>query len=183
MTTRSLVRASLLTVIVVLVSCSDATVPTAPLSVPSAGVAPTPEPAQPLPAPTPPAIISVDVTGARVFRFVSPLPQLPVSWYTGGSRYVLYPDGAFVLEYPHVVYRGRYTEDGGRITFECRRSPCLCVLDGRRARPSRPAGDSQSADAPGDDWRAHVARHGRRDLPCSSPTGEGQGRFGAFVVL
>ena len=35
-----------------------------------------------------------------------------------GSRYVLYRDGTFVLEYPNGQYRGTYTETAGRITFE-----------------------------------------------------------------
>jgi hypothetical protein len=30
---------------------------------------------------------------------------------------VLYEDGRFALEYPHVTYRGTYIQDGATITF------------------------------------------------------------------
>jgi hypothetical protein len=100
-------RAGLLAFLVVSVSCSDATLPTAPLPTPPATVAPTP------PAPVPPT----DSSEARVFGFVSS-PYPAVQGYTTGSRYVLYRDGAFVLQYPHVEYRGTYTEAEGRINFE-----------------------------------------------------------------
>lgn len=33
------------------------------------------------------------------------------------SRFVLYDDGAFVLQYPTGEYRGGYTETNGAITF------------------------------------------------------------------
>ena len=101
-------RAGLLVFLGVSVSCSDATLPTAPLPTPTAAVAPTPP--APFPGPTEPS-------GSRVFGFVSS-PYPAVQPYTTGSRYVLYRDGAFVLQYPHVEYRGRYTEAEGRINFE-----------------------------------------------------------------
>jgi hypothetical protein len=33
------------------------------------------------------------------------------------SRYLLYDDGKFTLEYPHVSYRGTYAEDGSTMIF------------------------------------------------------------------
>ncbi len=104
----SVVHAGLLAFLVVSVSCSDATLPTAPGPLPAAAVAP---------SPTPPAAGPTDSSGARVFGYLSS-PYPSVQPYTTGSRYVLYRDGAFVLEYPHVQYRGTYTEAAGRITFE-----------------------------------------------------------------
>ena len=103
----SVVHAGLLAFLVVSVSCSDGTLPTAPFPIPAAAVAP---------APTPPAAGPTDSSGARVFGFhSSPYPS--VQPYTTASRYVLYRDGSFVLQYPHVQYRGTYTEAAGRITF------------------------------------------------------------------
>ncbi len=98
----SVVQAGLLVFLVGSVSCSDATLPTAPLPIPGAAVAPAPSP--------PPA------GPARVFGFQSS-PYPAVLPYTAASRYVLYGDGSFVLQYPHVQYGGTYTEAAGRITF------------------------------------------------------------------
>ena len=45
----------------------------------------------------------------------------PVSSYTSTSRFVLYDNGAFVLQYPSLVgpgYRGEYQQVGASITFE-----------------------------------------------------------------
>jgi hypothetical protein len=41
----------------------------------------------------------------------------PVTWYTLGSRFVLREDGSFVLQYPHVEYRGTYSAHEGTIDF------------------------------------------------------------------
>ena len=38
-------------------------------------------------------------------------------WYTAASRFVLFDDGTFMLQYPHVVYRGTYTQDGSALVF------------------------------------------------------------------
>ncbi len=81
----------------------------APPTAPAAAVPPT-APADPLPEPTP-------FPGPGVYAF-APSPGVRVQSYTSGSRYVLANDGTFVLEYPHVAYRGRYSEVGGRITFD-----------------------------------------------------------------
>jgi hypothetical protein len=50
----------------------------------------------------------------------APSPGANVQSYTLGSRYVLNEDGTFALQYPSLIgeYRGRYTEAGGRITFD-----------------------------------------------------------------
>ncbi len=104
----SVVRAGLLAFLVVSVSCSDSTLPTAPGPLPAAAVAP---------SPTPPTEGPTDSSEARVFEFVSS-PYSSVQPYTTVSRYLLYRDGTFVLEYLHVQYRGTYTEAAGRITFE-----------------------------------------------------------------
>jgi hypothetical protein len=117
---QSVVRASLFALAVVSVSCSDARMPTAPRSVAT-------EPVTSGPAPAPPAEPS-GTTGTRIFGFAS--SQLPVSQSTAGSRYVLHPDGAFVLEYPDFVYRGRYREANGRLIFEWDTWGALGVLAG-----------------------------------------------------
>jgi hypothetical protein len=74
------------------------------------------------PAVTPPAVApspeATPVAGTRVFAFKSPAqPAQTVGWYTPGSRYVLYEDGRFALEYPHGTYRGTYVQNGAAITF------------------------------------------------------------------
>lgn len=55
----------------------------------------------------------------RTFRFSAPLGY-PVRYFTEKSRFVLYDNGAFFLEYflPAGFFRGRYTETDGVITFE-----------------------------------------------------------------
>lgn len=41
----------------------------------------------------------------------------PVQSYTLNSRFVLHEDGSFVLQYPHVEYRGTYSANEGTIVF------------------------------------------------------------------
>jgi hypothetical protein len=61
------------------------------------------------------------VTGtARVFNFLSQ-SSYAISGFTTRSRYVLYDNGTFVLQYADnggFEYRGRYTEVNSIITFE-----------------------------------------------------------------
>jgi hypothetical protein len=60
------------------------------------------------------------VTPARVFVFDREL-LYSVRTFTVGSRFVLYDDGSFALQYlnaPTGEYRGRYKEVDGNITFE-----------------------------------------------------------------
>jgi hypothetical protein len=55
---------------------------------------------------------------SRTFTFDHEL-SYPVRDYTKNSRFVLYDNGAFVLQYVgRGEYRGRYAEDKGVITFE-----------------------------------------------------------------
>jgi hypothetical protein len=55
---------------------------------------------------------------ARTFVFDRQLSH-PISSYTRESRFVLYENGAFVLQYASLGggYRGGYTEENGVITF------------------------------------------------------------------
>jgi hypothetical protein len=59
------------------------------------------------------------VEGARTFVFAHELTY-PVSGGTWASRYVLYPDGTFALQFggPGLQYRGRYTESNSVIVFD-----------------------------------------------------------------
>jgi hypothetical protein len=79
----------------------------------TAPMAATQPPALPAPTPTPPAPPSFPpLSGpSRTFIFDHAL-SYPVSDYTKKSRFVLYDNGAFVLQYPSVGanYRGGYTE-------------------------------------------------------------------------
>jgi hypothetical protein len=71
-------------------------------------------------APLPPATFPDVVKPARIFVF-SASPGYPVSGYTSESRYVLYDDGAFALQYLRSLgsplYPGTYKEADGKITF------------------------------------------------------------------
>jgi hypothetical protein len=88
-------------------ACSDVKMPTAPAPVHSQQV-PALEPLPPLPPISRPA---------RVFEFV-PSPAHPTSAITETSRYVLYDDGTFALQFNGVFeYLGTYTEADGVIQF------------------------------------------------------------------
>jgi hypothetical protein len=55
---------------------------------------------------------------ARIFVFDREL-SYPVAAYTKTSRFVLYDNGAFALQYEGLgEYRGRYTESNGEIGFD-----------------------------------------------------------------
>jgi hypothetical protein len=84
-----------------------------------------PTASSPLPS-VPPATRSGGVTfpplsgPSRTFLFGRELLH-PVSGYTRASRFVLYDNGAFVLQFPSVGeggYRGGYEQVNGVITFE-----------------------------------------------------------------
>jgi len=96
---------ALLAVALAAVGCSSAA-PTTPS--PTAAITASPDPRL-LPIPGP----------FRTFTFKSEL-SYPVASYTKSSRFVLYDNGAFVLDYPGYPfnYRGVYTESNGQITFE-----------------------------------------------------------------
>lgn len=74
-----------------------------------------------LAAPTPPAATNLPpLSGpSRTFTFAGELSH-PVGAATKDSRFVLYENGAFVLQYVKLglEYRGRYTEADGVVTFE-----------------------------------------------------------------
>jgi hypothetical protein len=76
----------------------------------------------PTPAPTPPPTpVFPPLSGpSRTFVFDRGLTYQNVENYTRTSRFVLYDDGAFALQYgtPALEYRGGYTEANGVITFE-----------------------------------------------------------------
>jgi hypothetical protein len=76
-------------------------------STPSSGAGRQPSSGAPAPAPAGPS---------RIFGSATALTY-PLAAYTVSSRYVLYDDGAFALEYPSGEYRGTYQESGGTITF------------------------------------------------------------------
>jgi hypothetical protein len=98
------------------VGCSDRVTPTAPDPPPqSAPTAPVP-PIPPIPeGPFPPV-----TQPARVYLFASAL-SYPVDEPTSSSRYVLYENGTFALQYLRsrgaFQYGGTYTEANGIITF------------------------------------------------------------------
>ena len=75
-----------------------------------------------LPPTTPtPATVFPPLSGpSRTFIFDREL-SYPVSGYTRSSRFVLYDNGAFMLQYPSLGeggYRGRYKDANGKIMFE-----------------------------------------------------------------
>ena len=103
----TVIRLSLGTMLIVGAAC-ETQVPTSPRVVnpPFTGpVVATPK----FPAPTGPS---------RTFVFDHEL-SFPVSGGTASSRFVLYDNGAFELQYSaSLQYRGRYTETDGKIVFE-----------------------------------------------------------------
>jgi hypothetical protein len=81
--------------------CSNVSSPVAPPSPTVVGVTPPPPLSRP----------------GRLY--VAAPSQQPMSWYTRSSSYILYDDGRFSLEYPHVAYSGSYRVAGnGVVTFE-----------------------------------------------------------------
>jgi hypothetical protein len=79
---------------------------------------------QPAPAPPPPPRTNFPpLTGpSRTFVFERPL-SYGVSHYTASSRFVLYDNGAFVLQYPSIgaEYRGAYTDTDGVLILDWER--------------------------------------------------------------
>jgi hypothetical protein len=98
-------RTATIGLVVILSGCSAA--PTAPTPMAAAPTAIAAAPTGPAPAP---------LTEGRVFVYSASSLKSPQS-YTERSRYVLYGDGTFTLEYPHVAYRGTYREAADAITF------------------------------------------------------------------
>jgi hypothetical protein len=106
------VRRSAIVVLLVLLSACAGSGPTSPTGT---------NPAPSLPLPTPPATNFPPLSGpSRTFIFAREL-LYPVSDYTKKSRFILYDNGAFVLQFPSVGeggYRGGYKDASGVITFE-----------------------------------------------------------------
>lgn len=88
-------------------ACMDSVTPTTP-----AAATPAPPPVSEFPAVSRPA---------RIYLFAREL-SYPVRDATTGSRYVLYDDGTFALQYLRsrvsFEYRGTYADANGLITFE-----------------------------------------------------------------
>jgi hypothetical protein len=79
-----------------------------------------PPPPSPTPTPQPPISFPPLSGPSRSFMFASELAN-PVSDNTKNSRFVLYDNGAFVLQYlslGELGYRGGYKDANGVITFE-----------------------------------------------------------------
>jgi hypothetical protein len=101
-------------VIVVLLMLSAACGSSSPTS-PSGGSQPS---APPVPFPPPPPSFPPLSGPSRTFTFDREL-SFPVTGYTRNSRFVLYDNGAFVLQYVSLngEYRGGYTEANGVLHF------------------------------------------------------------------
>src|SRR5262245_35766305 len=99
-------------VLLVLSAACGGTGPTAPTTA-------TQSPALPAPTPTPPITFPPLSGPSRTFVFDHAL-SYPVSEYTKNSRFVLYENGAFVLQYVSLggQYRGKYTEANGVMDFQ-----------------------------------------------------------------
>jgi hypothetical protein len=79
----------------------------------------TPVVAAPPPTPSPPRTGYPPIAGpGRIFNFRdSPWPR--ISAYTETSRFILYDNGSFTLQYASFSgeYRGTYTESNGNVVF------------------------------------------------------------------
>ena len=101
-------RGAVVVLLVFVTACGSST-PTSPTGTNPLSVVP------------PPARVFPPLSGpSRTFIFAREL-SYSVSAYTRTSRFVLYDNGAFVLQYPSLGeggYRGGYQEANGVITFE-----------------------------------------------------------------
>jgi hypothetical protein len=87
-------------------------------SMPTAPTASSPVPAVPSPAMPPPRTFPALSGPSRTFGFDHEL-MYQLRDYTKQSRFVLYDDGAFALQYVSlgIEYRGGYTESNGVVAF------------------------------------------------------------------
>jgi hypothetical protein len=108
----TLVRASVVVLVLLCTACGGSS-PTSP-----SGTIQPPTP-PPTAAPSPPSGNFPPLSGpSRTFVFDREL-SYSVRDYTRNSRFVLYDNGAFVLQYlGRGEYRGAYTETNGVVTFE-----------------------------------------------------------------
>jgi hypothetical protein len=74
-----------------------------------------PQASPPVPVAGPPAGQSSGLAAGTYAAAVA--LDYPVRGYTLASRFVLREDGSFVLQYPHVEYRGTYVEREGTVVF------------------------------------------------------------------
>lgn len=107
----SAIRVSASVVILLFCAACQESRPTAPTAV-------TATLSTPAPAPLPTSIFPPLQGPSRTFNFDRPL-SYPVQRYTESSRFVLFENGAFILEYPSLGggYRGSYKEADGLINF------------------------------------------------------------------
>jgi hypothetical protein len=107
-------RGTLVGLVLLSIACSGSTpaAPTAPTASSQRSAVPSP--------PAPPSSNFPALSGpSRTFTFDRELTY-HVSGYTKQSRFVLYDNGAFTLQYGSlgIEYRGGYTESNGVITFQ-----------------------------------------------------------------
>lgn len=104
---------ALVALLVLANACADSPTPAGPTT-PRATVSSAPSPA-------PGSGFPVVSRPARTYLFAREL-SYPVREWTSGSRYVLYDDGTFALQYLRSAgafeYRGTYTDANGLITFQ-----------------------------------------------------------------
>ena len=111
---------ALLALLVLASACTDGRLPTAPDS--TSNPPPISNPPSPPNPPTGADPFPAVSRPARVYVAVS-RPTYPIHGSPLASRYVLYDDGTFGLQYssanyPFFEYRGTYGEANGHITFE-----------------------------------------------------------------
>lgn len=108
----TVVRRGAVVVLLMLSVACGSSAPTSPTGTSQA-------PAVPSATPQPPTNFPPLAGPSRTFIFDRDL-SYPVSNYTRQSRFVLYDNGAFVLQFLGLVadYRGRYTDANGVMTFE-----------------------------------------------------------------
>ena len=103
-------------VLVCVVACEHSPTPFSPSRVSQPPPSPSPEPAPP-PAPPRTPITFPPLSGpSRTFVFDHIL-MYPVRDYTNQSRFVLFDNGAFALEYPGFSYPGQYRAAGNVLMF------------------------------------------------------------------
>jgi hypothetical protein len=108
----ALSRGTLVGLVVLSIACGHST-PTAPTASSQVPAGPS------LPAPPPPTNFPALSGLSRTFTFAHELTY-PLRDYTKQSRFVVYDNGAFTLQYVSlgIEYRGGYTESNGVITFQ-----------------------------------------------------------------
>ena len=107
---------ALMCVVVTLAACGDGVRSAAPTT-PTPAIVPVPQPGSP-PAPRPTGGYPSITGPARVFVYRdSPFPR--VASYTLASRFVLYDDGRFALQYENPIgeYLGTYSTSNDVVTF------------------------------------------------------------------